>query len=651
MEVGMLWNCLPARAACIAILAGSAVMAADPPVTITQDSKIFTLSNGLLTAQVNKTNGDMVSLKFHGLEMMGYGSGHHAGYWEQTPAKAAHLTATLTIDPASNGGARGEVSIKGVSDGNLLDGEGEPGGSMLCDLEIRYTLGRGESGLYAYAIFSHRAGYGATSIGESRYALKLNGKVFDWMSIDARRNKLMPTGADWDHGSALNMKEARRLTTGVYAGQVEHKYDYSALQFDIPAFGWSSTREHVGLYFINPSMEYLSGGATKVELTGHLDNGDGGDPTLLDYWRGTHYGGSELRIPQGEEWSKVVGPIFIYLNSAADPNAMYKDALGQAGKESSKWPYDWVNGVDYPHQNQRSSITGQLVLSDPQSPGARLTNLLVGLAYPDTAAAPAPPNPGRGGRGAPPVTWQNDAKHYEFWVRGGSDGRFTIPKVRAGAYQLHAIADGVLGEFSKASITVKEGEKLDLGKLEWQPVRYGKQLWEIGIPNRSGAEFFKGDDYFHWGWYLQYPKLFPNDVNYVIGKSDYRKDWFFEQVPHAEQEDPTGRGNGRATTWTVTFDLPQDPHGRAILRLALTGVSSRSIEVSVNDKPAGAANGLIYNATINRDGIQGSWVEKDVEFDASLMKEGHNVMKLTIPGGSVTSGIIYDYLRLELAEK
>jgi rhamnogalacturonan endolyase len=68
----------------------------------------------------------------------------------------------------------------------------------------------------------------------------------------------------------------------------------------------------------------------------------------------------------------------------------------------------------------------------------------------------------------------------------------------------------------------------------------------------------------------------------------------------------------------------------------------------VNDQPAGTADRLAYNAVINRDGIMGSWVEKDVAFDAALMKEGHNVLKLTIPAGGLTSGIIYDYLRLEL---
>jgi rhamnogalacturonan endolyase len=59
-------------------------------------------------------------------------------------------------------------------------------------------------------------------------------------------------------------------------------------------------------------------------------------------------------------------------------------------------------------------------------------------------------------------------------------------------------------------------------------------------------------------------------------------------------------------------------------------------------------DGLVYNATINRDGIEGSWVEKDVTFDASLIKAGNNLLKLTIPAGGLTSGIIYDYIRLEL---
>jgi rhamnogalacturonan endolyase len=657
-------------------------------VTATDDGTSFILDNGYLTATINKKTGDMTSLKVHGLETQGYVSGHHAGYWEQNPDGAARMEAKLTIDPAANGGERGEVSIKGWSDGKSLNAGPHapdpdfptadqnsataaptalppgvqrnrgtlvtrpPGGArgpvLLIDMEIRYSLGRGEHGIYTYAIFTHEPSYGATQIGESRYGMKLNGSVFDWLSIDAQRNMAMPNGYDWDHATDLNMKEARRLTTGVKKGIVEHKYDYCADQFDTPVFGWSSTTKNIGIYFINPSVEFLSSGPKHLELTGHLDDGDGGDPTLLDYWRGTHYGGSILPIAAGENWTKVVGPILIYVNSAHTPASMFADAKRQGVIEQAKWPYPWVKGVDYTPKAERSTVTGQLILHDPQAAGATLPNLEVGLAYPDQPEVEAQP----GERAPERMTWQNDAKHYEFWARGSADGRFSIPNVRPGTYELHAIADGVLGEYAKTDITIISGGKVDLGKLEWVPVRYGKQLWQIGIPNRSASEFLNGNDHWHWGEYIEYAKLFPNDVDFTISKSDFRKDWFIYQVPHdLDPNDTTGRGQGRETPWKVNFDLAEAPAkgDRAILRLALAGVSAKSIGVTVNGQDAGTITGLVYNATINRDGVQGSWVEKDLTFNGSMLRSGTNTLTLTVPAGGLTSGIAYDVVRLELA--
>lgn len=72
--------------------------------------------------------------------------------------------------------------------------------------------------------------------------------------------------------------------------------------------------------------------------------------------------------------------------------------------------------------------------------------------------------------------------------------------------------------------------------------------------------------------------------------------------------------------------------------------------MGVNGQPVGVITGLIYNATINRDGVEGSWVEKDLSFDASLLRPGWNTMTLTVPAGGLTSGVAYDVLRLELAK-
>jgi rhamnogalacturonan endolyase len=244
----------------------------------------------------------------------------------------------------------------------------------------------------------------------------------------------------------------------------------------------------------------------------------------------------------------------------------------------------------------------------------------------------------RGGKSV--VDWQLDAKYYEFWARGGADGSFTIPNVRPDVYTMHAIADGVLGEFAVTNITIAAGKTVELGDLKWQPVRYGPQLWEIGVPNRSAEEFLHGDHYWQWGLYNEYPKDFPDDVNFVIGKSDWHRDWNYCQCPRADR--PEG------TAWSVTFNLPEAPHGRGVLRLGLAATSARRIQVIMNGQPAGVVNSLKDTATIRRDGIRGYWTERDVAFDATLMKAGENVMKLTIPPGNPMSGVEYDYLRLEL---
>jgi rhamnogalacturonan endolyase len=692
-------------------------------VTLQQNDNSFVLANGLVNVTVSKRSGDLTSLKYKGLEMLDATGGHQSAYWSHNAAGSPKVLA-VTIDPATNGGERAEVSVKGISGGKRL-GSG-PGGSVIADVEIRFTLGRGDSGVYTYSIFSHPTNYPATSVGEARFCAKLNDSVFDWMTVDAQRNMEMITTYDWNHGTQLNMKEVRRMNSGADQGQVEHKYDYSANQFDVRAWGWSSTAHHVGLWFVNPSVEYLSGGPTKYELSSHRDatfnvnsRTAPAPPTLLNYWRGSHYGGSICNVAATEAWTKVIGPFLIYCNDGADHDGLWHDALAKAQTEAAAWPYDWVAGVDYPHQAERATVTGQLVLSDPLVPNARMSNILAGLSAPDyappipartrggggfggfglggggedeTNPAFAGNNPNRfaggnytnraagfahgrgtngfarfgtngigrrrfgGGGGAGfglprLVDWQDDAKNYEFWVRADAAGNFIIPNVRAGTYTLHAIADGVLGDFSRSNVVVTPGSTLPLGTVTWQPVRHGRQLWDIGVPNRDASEFFKGDDYFHWGWYVEYPKLFPNDVNYVIGQSDYRKDWFFEQVPHNEDMSNTnGNGHGRSTTWSIAFKLPDAPKGKATLRLAICGVGTRSIAVTVNDQPAGHVTDLTYNATINRDGIGGYWKEHDVVFDASMMKAGDNSLKLTIPEGGLTSGIIYDYIRLELEE-
>jgi len=681
--------------------------ATNSPVTVTDSGRSWTLDNGIVKAVIDKRNGAMDSLIYRGLDTMGHDQGQ-AGYWEQDPSAAAAagaLTDSLTINPATNGGDRAEVSIKGVTGGRFLLSPGAPGGGTICDMEVRYSMGRGDSGIYVYATYTHPASYRQGGVGpESRYITKLN-QAFDWITVDPDRNMLECAPTDWGTGVVVHAKEQRILTKGPYVNSVEHKYNYSGVQYQTHAYGWSSTRNHIGIWFINPTIEYLSGGPYKNELDCHFGDNDNPDPIILDYWEGGHYDtGARCNLLAGQDWTKVVGPIFIYVNSlaqfipttqaelatlaatagnptipaswTANQTALYRDALNQAKLENAKWPYDWVNGVDYPHKDQRASVSGQLLLDDPlaPAPSTRLPHLIVGLTHPDD-------------RG---IQWIHNAAYYQFWNNGAPDGRFTITQVRPGAYTLHAFADGVLGEFAQAGITVQPGQSLDLGRLDWKPLRYGPQLWEIGYPDRTGDKFFKGDgpNYWLWGWNLRYALLFPNDITYTIGASDYRKDWFFEEVPHATDlsfvnpsaRDPANQpfgwvhaesltqypqsnthgpwaiyGHGRATTWTVRFTINSPLQGQAALRVALAGVNGiTALPVTLNGRAIGAIGGggpgndrLINTNTIRYNSNKGLWQERALLFDAALLTPGQNQMQFTVPAGDLQSGVVWDYLRLE----
>ncbi|KAG4392196.1 hypothetical protein GLYMA_04G091132v4 [Glycine max] len=97
-----------------------------------------------------------------------------------------------------------------------------------------------------------------------------------------------------------------------------------------------------------------------------------------------------------------------------------------------------------------------------------------------------------------------------------------------------------------------QGSYIELGELVYEPLRDGPTLWEIGIPDRSAAEFYAPDpnpqhinklfinhlDRFgQYGLWDGYSELYPDgDLVYTIGVSDYTKDWFYAQAPRKKQD-------------------------------------------------------------------------------------------------------------------
>ena len=241
------------------------------------------------------------------------------GYWEQTPQGAPQLTRPITIDPAKNGGARAEVAVKGVTGGTVMLTPGARAAARIATSRSA-TPWAAARAAFTPTPFSPirpptaRWAWAKAATSPSSTMPSIGSR---WTPTATCSNAPRRTGA---RASSIHAKEQRILSTGVYKNSVEHKYSYNAVQYKIPAYGWSSTKEHIGVWFINPTIEYLSGGASKQELVCHFDANDNPDPIILDYWRGTHYGGgASCNIAAGEKWSKVIGPIFVYCNALADP--------------------------------------------------------------------------------------------------------------------------------------------------------------------------------------------------------------------------------------------------------------------------------------------------------------------------------------------
>ncbi|MDR0352401.1 MAG: hypothetical protein LBI02_03260, partial [Opitutaceae bacterium] len=183
----------------LALATPALLRAAPPPVTLAEDAETYTLDNGIITARVSKVTGDLVSLRHQNLELLATSlapdftppaqddapannpnwrapsiTGHQHGYWSHDTMGVkgtAPAHPSLTIDPRANDGERAEISIKAIANGRKLGtgpGTNPAEGNFAADIEIRYTLARGDSGLYTYSIFEHKPEYPQTAIGEAR---------------------------------------------------------------------------------------------------------------------------------------------------------------------------------------------------------------------------------------------------------------------------------------------------------------------------------------------------------------------------------------------------------------------------------------------------------------------------------------------------
>jgi len=642
---------------------------AGPAVTVTDNGGTVTLSNGIVSIVIAKSDAHISTMNYAGTNLLAGGDNGGEFYWSWNQPNYQNPVITqysLVQDPASNGGTVAEVDLFAQWNGNT--------NNAALDVDIHYFLIQGSPGFYASAIISHPASYPDNPGGEFRMVGYLN-PMFNWLSVDNYRNRLMPLASTASVAVTGAPKEFQLWTAGIQQGQYDCKYGYSADLCDEPAWGWSSTSNNLGIWMTTPSIEYYNGGPMKRELMCHDDQGGSG-PVLLQMVNGMHYTmGSDTDIKAGESFSKTFGPWLVYANSVPvgtsnAPAALFADAQARGNAEKNLWPYAWWTNSAYVPKSGRGTVTGTIQIADSGNPNASSAGLWVGVAQ-------APPS------SITNADFQYWEKNLQFWIKTDASGNFSIPNVVAGTnYTLFAFGPGAAGTFrsqpltgssfsllnipaSPFSVTAAAGATTNLGTIIWTPTRVGPTVWEIGAPDRSAHEFLHGTGTETNGWWygdiglsptqpspnwmrsFDFAADFPTGLVYTVGQSQWATGWNFAHTA-------LGTNAASTETWKVFFNLPQAPANGATASLYMGFAADWQgpVKVVLNGytvtsgvtPPSGADDTMI------RLGIHGVFSDVRLNVPIADLKAGQNEMDFTMNStGSVERSAMYDYLRLELS--
>ncbi|KAJ8557424.1 hypothetical protein K7X08_003049 [Anisodus acutangulus] len=628
------------------------ILTETPVVKLDIRTEQVTMSNGIANVTLSIPDGLVTSVSYGGIDnlLATQNVKNNRGYWDvfwnrtasrRVRTKFLRNSFEVILD------SENQVEISFKSTWNTSESDELPLNS-----DIRFVMLRDTPGFYTYAIFERLEGWPLVYIENLRVVFKLQQDMFHYMAISDERQRVMPMQVDRETGKVLDYKEAVLLTNPTnpdLIGEADDKYFYANDNKDDKVHGWGGANPPVGFWMIIPSEEFRTGGPYKQDLTSHVG------PTVLSVFVSRHYAGEDLviKFQQGEPWKKVIGPVFLYLNSndsAKDnPSILWNDAKKRMNQEVASWPYGFPVSTDYIKSNQRGTVKGQLFINDSTADLVPASNAYIGLALPGDVGS-----------------WQRECKGYQFWTKADSCGNFTIENVISGSYNLYAAIPGIIGDYKyNSDVQVTPGSSIELGSLVYNPPRNGATLWEIGVPDRTAAEFFvptppsqfkvhvyqnNSESIFRqYGLWEQYSSLYPeNDLVYNVGTSNYSKDWFFAHVTRN-----IGNKTYEATTWRIVFNLEcVDNASNYTLQLALAAAQGAELQVRFNDGEIAAPHfttGKIGgDNAIARHGIHGLYFLYSIGVQGNLLVNGTNTIFLTQAiATNPFQGVMYDYLRFE----
>ena len=570
----------------IAFLNHASLLKAQDNVAISVDlsTRVASMSNGIISITIN-SKGQVNSLIYNNKDLINssHGGVFYFSYNDQNDY--------YNLDPNS-------VRIEQQTDDYAEIVYSNTTGTL--QREQAFIMLKGVSGIYSYVTIKGTST--EIKLREMRVVYRVSPSLFTYGYVTDAMQGELPSIADM---IAVNDNPIMDATYLMPDGSVYTKYNWANYVVEDSVHGLMSSSE--GVWAINPSCEYLNGGPMKQELTVHTTNKT---PLALQMLQGEHFGASAQYFSSGDE--KIYGPFFIYVNSGNSHDEMIEDAKEQASLQKSLWPYQWLTNDLYPLD--RSTVTGKI-------------NIPVGLSSQNIQVVLAQPG----------ADLYNQGKDYLFWSLTNANGEFTIPNVRQGEYTLYAYAtEGeITTEFSMNNVTVS-GSEINLGTIEWTPVKYDTKLWQIGENDRKTTGFNISDSLRAYGLY-EYP---PANLTFTIGSSNEATDWYYAQTKEG--------------TWTISFNNDKTYSYSDLLHLTVSiagASSSPSIDLYINDVKKDVwsfgNDGAVYRSAV----LGGRHQVKKLDVRATNLKTGINTIKFKMTNVGSRGGLMYDCVKLEVGDQ
>ncbi len=565
----------------------------------------------------------------------------------------------------------------------------------------------------------------AFNFGQSRYSIKfdydrLPYSVVQGGEIGGQLVK-MPGPLDFNEDIPEATGSHGMLFDSTYVlkdGSIFTKYNNLSYQYSNIMTGAFS--DEGGLSLLTPSRDWAGGGYAKQDIDVH---GGTGNTFIVSWHLETGHNGTK-GVDVEEGYRKVYGPVMWYAttdDSITSKEEAYEQTYGQALKEMEKWPYDWMEEETYPNAKHcpkdyqaaaRGSLKGTFSVKNGTINKEIKNDLTASVLKEDgtkeNSIGWAVLSDERS------EYWALDNDYYEFYAPIGQDGTFEIKNIIPGTYKLNINVNGIMDEYEEHNIIIGEKEQKDLGNIVWEDPVYGKTLWTIGIPDKTAEEYAYAYPCRYWGSHLLFNSLFPEGVDFKIGESDESKDWFFVHMASQtaghkghyngafyfdentrkvkydasravamEEEDSRWRGNESAVykirfdsdaayrdgTATLLINVCGNRFGSIRATINGTNIVNAAGKVTINNEPAteaGSNTDVVYlytDGSVARSGLVGINQLVKIEFDASLMKAGENVIVLTHDHPAyqednktpwensdytIYAGNIYDAIRLDV---